>query len=258
MPKWQRELWLKRMADVDIPPTEPFSSSPPVHIINAEEARFRRKIKKAIAQQQAILDRQAPEASRKPLDRDKTIATWRKQLAPYQRQLRNSFDHYIIAKREWEAAEKSLWQRMTGNAKKLEERADALFYGFLEVLLFVVQALLYIVGLYLEPPNSIRKNLDQKDKLELKLFKKMHDAELSAMADTQKLESWLNRRCESLVSIQQKRIEKWDINHKAEKDFARQEIKKLSASLIMKPLSLQDQIPLKPSFFQHNAPSSSL
>lgn len=116
IPKWQRELWLKRMADIDIPPTEPFSSSPPVHIISAEEARFRKEIRKAIAQQQAILDQKAPEASWKPLDREKTITTWRRQLAPYQRQLRKSFDRYIVAKREWQAAEQSLWQRMTGNA----------------------------------------------------------------------------------------------------------------------------------------------
>ncbi|WP_244895061.1 hypothetical protein [Acetobacter indonesiensis] len=229
------------MADVDIPPTEPFSSSPPVHIISAEEARFRKKIRKAIAQQQAILDQKAPEASWKPLDREKTITTWSRQLAPYQRQLRKSFDRYIIAKRKWQAAEKSLWQRMTGNTRKLEKRADALFYKFLEVLRFVVQALLYIVGLRSEPPQPIRSVLSEKSKPALDHFKKTYDAEFSAMADPQKLEPWLNRRFERLALTRQQRIEKWDEDHKVEKFCSRQKIERLSAMLITKQLTTHYQ-----------------
>lgn len=242
IPKWQRELWLKRMADIDIPPTEPFSSSPPVHIISAEEARFRKEIRKAIAQQQAILDQKAPEVSWKPLDREKTIATWRRQLAPYQRQLRKSFDRYIVAKREWQAAEQSLWQRMTGNARKLEKRADALFYEFLEVLRFVVQALLHIVKLHSEPPNPVRTVLSKNNQTALEQFKKTHDVEFSAMADIQKLESWLDQRLENMVQTQKKRIEQWNEKHKAKKDRARQEIEQLSILLAKKPIPLHPQV----------------
>lgn len=47
---------------------------------------------------------------------------------------------------------KSRWQHLTGKATKLERRADQLFFEFLEVLRFVVQALLHIVGLRAERP----------------------------------------------------------------------------------------------------------
>ncbi|MFT9113998.1 MAG: hypothetical protein ABF443_07790 [Acetobacter malorum] len=122
IPTWRRELWLKRMADVNTLTAEPLLSSSPIHIISAEKTRFRNEIRKAIAQQHAILDQQAPEASWKPPDRGKTIATWRRQLTPHQKQLSKSFDLYIVAKREWQEAEKSRWQRMTGKARKLENK----------------------------------------------------------------------------------------------------------------------------------------
>lgn len=102
IPAWRKELWLKRIADVDSLTAEPLPSSSSVHIISAEEACFRKEIRQAIAQQHAILAQQAPEASWKP----KMIATWRKQLTPYEKQLRKSFDHYSVAKREWQDAEK--------------------------------------------------------------------------------------------------------------------------------------------------------
>lgn len=244
--KWQRELWLKRMTDIDIPPTEPFSSSPPVHIISAEKARFRKEIRKAIAQQQAILDQQAPEVSWKPLDREKTIATWCKQLAPYQRQLRKSFDRYIVAKRQWQAAEKSLWQRMTGNARKFEKRADALFYDFLEVLRFVVQALLHIVGLRSEPPQPIRTVLSEKSKPAPDRFKKAYDAEFSAMADPQKLEPWLSQRFDNLVQARQRCIQAWNTAHTDEKNAAKREIERLSALLSTKPPRVNHRALLNP------------
>lgn len=113
IPAWRKELWLKKMADVDALTTKPLPSSSSVHIISAEEACLRKEIRQAISQQRAILEQQAPEATWKPLDRDKMIATWRKQLTPYQKQLRKSFDHYSVAKREWQDAEKSRWLRLT-------------------------------------------------------------------------------------------------------------------------------------------------
>lgn len=62
---------------------------------------------------------------------------------------------------------------------------------FLEVLRFVVQSLLHIVGLRAEPPNPIRSILSEKNKPALEHFRKTYDAEFSAMADIQMLEPWL-------------------------------------------------------------------
>nr|WP_298794539.1 hypothetical protein [uncultured Acetobacter sp.] len=247
IPTWQRQLWLKRMADVNTLTTEPLPSSSTVQIRNAEEARFRKEIRKAIAQQHVILDQQAPEASWKPLDRGKTLATWRRQLTPYQKQLRKNFDHYIVAKREWQKAEKSRWQRMTGKARKLEKRTDALFYEFLEILRFVVQALLHIVGLRSEPAWPIRTVLSEKNKPALQRFKKTYDAEFSAMADPQKLETWLDQRFDRIVQARQKRITDWNRAHKDEKNAAQNEIERLSSLLNTKNHKLKHQVLIEPS-----------
>ncbi|MBS1014997.1 hypothetical protein JK210_03290 [Acetobacter persici] len=246
IPAWRKELWLKRIADVDSLTTEPLPSSSSVQIVSAEEAHFRKEIRKAIAQQRAILDQQAPEASWKPLDRGKTIATWRRQLTPYQKQLRKSFDHYIVAKREWQEAKKSRWQRMTGKARKLEKRTDALFYEFLEVLRFVVQALLHIVRLRSEPPQPIRIALSEKSKPALERFKKTYDAEFSAIADPQKLETWLDQRFDRIVQARQQRITDWNRAHKDEKNAAKNEIERLSALLNTKNHKLEHQTFINP------------
>lgn len=151
--EWQRQCWLQRMADVDTPPTKPLLAETSVHIISIKEARFRKKIKKAIAEQQAILDQRAPETSWKPLGKAETLAKWRRKLIPYQKQLRDSFNRYNSAKQAWQDAKKNRLHRMTGKAQKLEKIADTLLFEFLEVLRFVVDALLHIVGLRLEPPS---------------------------------------------------------------------------------------------------------
>lgn len=255
IPAWRKELWLKRIADVDSLTTEPLPSSSSVQIVSAEEARFRKEIKKAIAQQHAILDQQAPEASWKPLDRGKTIATWRRQLTPYQKQLRKSFDHYIVAKREWQESEKSLWPRLTGKARKLEKRTDALFYEFLEVLRFVVQALLHIVGLRSEPPQPIRIALSEKSKPALERFKKTYDAEFSAMANRATLDVWLSSRFDRLVEARAQRIQQWNTVHQPEKGIARQEIERLSASLTTKPVSWHRRVDINQPFPNTQVPS---
>lgn len=242
MKEWQRQLWLQRMADVDTPSTNPLLPESPVHIISIDELRFYQKIKKDIADQQAILDQQPPEASWKPLDKEKTLAKWRRQLVPYQKQLRSNYDRYAVAKQEWRDAEKSRWHRMTGKAQKLEKIADTLFYEFLEVLRFVVEALLHIVGLRQEPPNPIRAMLNENDQAELERFKETHDDEFSAMADNQKLEPWLITRFENLLLARQQRIKQWNEDHKAKKDHARQEIKRLSALLIITSAPPQPQV----------------
>ncbi|WP_242013198.1 hypothetical protein [Acetobacter sicerae] len=231
MRKWQRELWLQRMADVDMPTTQPLLYTSSIRIISAEEARFRKELTKAIAQQQAILDQQAPEASWKPLDRDRTIATWRRQLIPYQKQLRKSFDHYIVAKREWKQAEESRWQRMTGRAGKLEKVCQQLLLEFLEILRFVIQALLHIVRLRSTPPEPVRSTLTEQDRPVLEEFRKQHDEEFTAMADTEKLEPWLQHRFDRLVKARTDRIRQWDKAHQAEKERARPVIARLRSKL---------------------------
>ncbi|GAA09612.1 hypothetical protein ATPR_2616 [Acetobacter tropicalis NBRC 101654] len=237
MKVWQRQFWLQRMSDVDIPSTKQFRPEFPVHIMSVDELRFRQKIKKEIAEQQAILDQKAPEINWKPQDKDKTLTTWRRQLVPYQKQLRKSFDRYNSAKQEWRDAEKNRWHRMTGKAQKLEKIADTLFYEFLEVLRFIVEALLHVVGLRPELPNPIRVVLSEKDQTTLEQFKKNHDTEFSAMADSQKLTPWLDQRFENMAQTRQKRIEQWKQEHKAAQDSARQEIKRLSLLLTTKPAS---------------------
>lgn len=257
MKEWQRQLWLQRMADVDTPSTKPLLPESHVHIISIDELRFYQKIKKDIADQQAILDQQAPESLWKPLDKEKILAKWRRQLVSYQKQLRKSFDRYNSAKQEWRDAEKRRWHRMTGKAQKLEKIADTLFYEFLEVLRFVVEALLHVVGLRPEPPNPLRAILNENDQTTLEQFKENHDTEFSAMADTHKLEPWLHKRFDTIMQARQKRIEHWNQAHESEKIRARQEIERLSALLTIKPVSLHRQAAASQRSFCSPASSSS-
>lgn len=257
MKEWQKQFWLQRMADVDTPSTKPLPPESPIHIISMGELRFRQKIKHSIAEQQAILDRQAPEISWKPLDKEKTLKKWRSKLVPCQRKLRHSFDRYNLAKQEWQDAKKSFWHRMTGKAQKLEKIADMLFYEFLEVLRFVVEALLHIIGIRSEPPSPIRTVLNKKDRTDLERFRKTHDAEFSAIADPKKLTPYLDQRFENMVQARQKRIERWNQEHEAEKDDARQEIERLSALLTIEPVSLSPQAAASQRRFCTPASSSS-
>lgn len=231
MRKWQRELWLKRMADVDTTATEPLSPPSSIRIISAGEARFRKEIEKAIAQQQAILDQSAPEADWAPLKREEMLAKWRKALTPYQKQLRSSFTRYHCARNDWKEAEESRWQRITGRAGKLEKICQQLLLEFLEILRFVVQALLHIVGLRSTPPEPVRPVLTEQDRPVLTKFRKQYDAEFTAMADPDKLEPWLSSRFDRLVQARTNRIRQWDIAHQPEKERARQEIARLHPKL---------------------------
>lgn len=257
MKEWQRQLWLQRMADVDTLSTRPLLPELPFHIISIDELRFHQKIKKDIAKQQAILDQQAPEASWKPLDKEKTLAKWRRQLVPYQKQLRSSYDRYAIAKQAWQDAEKNWWYRMIGKAQKLEKIADTLFYELLEVLRFVVEALLHVIGLRPEPPSPIRVVLNEKDQTALEQFKENHDTEFSAMADSQKLIPWLDQRFENMTQARQKNIERWNQEHEAEKKSARQEIERLSLLLTTKPAHLHRQAVINQHIANSSPPASS-
>ncbi|MFT8828763.1 hypothetical protein, partial [Acetobacter syzygii] len=156
----------RQMEDVDRPVVMPHIPPKPLYplILSAEEARIRRRIRRAILDQQAILDQKAPETGWAPLDRETTIAKWRESLTPYQIQLRTSFECYVTARKEWKQTTESRWQRMTGHAGKLEKICQRLLLEFLEVLRFVVQALLHVVGLRSTPPEPVRPVLTENDR----------------------------------------------------------------------------------------------
>lgn len=200
-------------------------------ILSAEEARIRHRIRQAIQEQQAILDQRAPEEGWAPLKREEMLAKWRKALTPYQKQLRSSFVRYHRAKKEWKQADESRWQRMTGRAGKLEKVCQQLLLEFLEILRFVVQALLHIVGLRSTPPEPVRSILTEQDRPVLEEFRKQYDAEFSALADPEKLEPWLQHRFDRLVQARADRIRQWDKAHQPEKERARQEIARLRSKL---------------------------
>lgn len=229
------ELKRRQMEDVDRPAVMPHPPPKPLYplILSAEEARLRHRIRLAIQAQQAILDQRAPEADWAPLKREEILAKWRKALTPYQKQLRSSFTRYRRAKKEWEQAEESRWQRITGRAGKLEKVCQQLLLEFLEVLRFVVQALLHIVGLRSTPPEPLRSILTEKDRPILEEFRKKHDEEFTAMADPEKLEPWLSYRFDRLVQARADEIRRWDKAHQAEKERARQEIARLRSKLVI-------------------------
>ncbi|GBR40694.1 hypothetical protein AA0475_0748 [Acetobacter peroxydans] len=227
------ELKRRQMEDVDRPAVMPHTPPKPLYrlILSAEEARIRRRIRRAILDQQAILDQKAPETGWAPLDRKTTIAKWRESLTPYQIQLRTSFECYVTARKEWKQATESQWQRMTGRAGKLEKICQRLLLALLEVLRFVVQALLHVVGLRPTPPEPVRSVLTEQDRPVLEDFRKRHDEEFTAMADPEKIEVWLSYRFDSLVQARQDRIWKWNKAHQPEKERARQEIARLRSKL---------------------------
>lgn len=221
------------MEDVDRPAVVPHIPPKPLYplILSAEETRIRHRIRQAIQEQQAILDQRAPEEGWAPLKREEMLAKWRKALTPYQKQLRSGFTRYRRAKTEWKQSEKSHWQRLTGRTGKLEKICQRLLLKFLEVLRFVVQALLHVVGLRSTPPEPVRSVLTEQDRPVLEDFRKRHDEEFTAMADPEKIEVWLSYRFDSLVQARQDRIWKWNKAHQPEKERARQEIARLRSKL---------------------------
>ncbi|MFT8370693.1 MAG: hypothetical protein ABF641_06375 [Acetobacter sp.] len=207
---------------------------------------IRHRIRQAIQEQQAILDQRAPEEDWAPLKREEMLAKWRKALTPYQKQLRSSFTRYRRAKKEWEQAEESRWQRMTGRAGKLAKVCQQLLLKFLEVLRFVVQALLHIVGLRSTPPEPVRSILTEQDRPVLEEFRKQYDAEFSAMAGPEKLEPWLQHRFDRLVQARTNRIRQWDKAHQSEKGQAKREISRLRSKLVI-PKGIAGNMPATPS-----------
>ena len=173
------------------------------------------------------------------------LTKWRKALTPYQKQLRSSFARYHRAKKEWKQADESRWQRMTGRAGKLEKICQQLLLEFLEILRFVLQALLHIVGLRSTPPEPVRSILTEQDRPVLTKFRKQYDTEFSAMADPEKLEPWLQHRFDRLVQARADRIRRWDKAHQAEKERARQEIARLRSKMAA-PKGLRNTMGIAP------------
>lgn len=248
------ELKRRQMEDVDRPTIVPHIPPKPLYplILSAEETRHRHRIRQAIQAQQAILDQRAPEADWAPLKREEMLAKWCKALTPYQKQLRSSFARYHRAKKEWKQATESHWQRMTGHAGKLEKICQRLLLEFLEVLRFVVQALLHVVGLRSTPPEPLRSILTEKYRPVLEEFRKQHEEEFTAMADPEKLEPWLSYRFDRLVQARAEQIRRWDKAHQAEKEQARQEIARLRSKLvILKGVTRNMPAPLPQPVIEH-------
>ncbi|MEE8663583.1 MAG: hypothetical protein SOH81_08390 [Acetobacter sp.] len=136
---------------------------------------------------------------------------------------------------------------MTGQAGKLEKICQRLLLEFLEVLRFVVQALLHVVGLRSTPPEPVRPVLTENDRPVLEAFRKQHDADFATMADPEKLEPWLSYRFDRLVQARQERIWQWDKAHQSEKERARQEIARLSSRLASPIPKIRTQTPIPSS-----------
>ncbi|MFT8781914.1 hypothetical protein [Acetobacter syzygii] len=91
-------------------------------------------------------------------------------------------------------------------SQKTGKICQRLLLKFLEVLRFVVQALLHVVGLRSTPPEPLRSVLTEKDRPVLEEFRKKHDEEFTAMADPEKLEPWFSYRFDRLVQARTERI----------------------------------------------------
>lgn len=87
-----------------------------------------------------------------------------------------------------------------------------------------------------ELPLPLRTVLNEMNRPVLERFKKTYDAEFSALADPQELETWLNQRFDTLIHARQRRIKAWNTAHTEKKNAARCEIERLSALLITKTL----------------------
>ena len=134
---------------------------------------------------------------------------------------------------------------MTGQAGKLEKICQQLLLEFLEILRFVVQALLHIVGLRSSLPEPVQPVLTERDRSALESFRKQYDAEFTAMADPEKLEPWLQHRFDRLVQARTDRIRQWNKAHKPEKERARQEIFRLRSKLAV-PEGLRNTMAIAP------------
>lgn len=235
--KLQQDLYRKRVADVDRPARspQPVPHTGPI-IKTVEEARLRRLLLNALQDRQATLDQQAPAMKRPLPDKEVILAQWRKNVQPYEKQLRNAYDRYCAAKT---ASEKSVWQRLSGKHRRLKKKFDQTALDFLEVLRFAIQGLLFIVGLRSRPPDPVRPVLTEQNRPRLERFKTKYDAEFGALANPKKREEWLSKQLEARNRARQRQIYDWNEKHRPAKEQARRDMSLLRSLLESKPFSAE-------------------
>ena len=109
------------------------------------------------------------------------------------------------------------------------------FLHLLDMIRYVVQALLHITRLRAAPPEPLRTTLTPQDKPALERFIKEYDDEFTAMAQPAKLSHWLNQRFDRMVRARDEKIRRWDKAHQPEKEQAGREIAQLRALLKTRP-----------------------
>lgn len=189
-------------------------------IRTVEEGRLRRLLLNAIQDRQTIPDQQAPVMKQPLPDRKVILTQWRKDLQPYEKQLRNAYDRYCAAKMASEQAEKSVWQRLSGKQRRLKRKFEQTTLDFLEVLRFAIQGLLFTVGLRSRPPDSVSPVVTERDRPRLERIKTKYDAEFAALANPRKREEWLSRQFEAQSRARQRLIYEWNEKHRPAKEQA--------------------------------------
>ncbi|WP_255029726.1 hypothetical protein [Acetobacter persici] len=257
--KLQQDLYRKRVEDVDRPVGSPQAVPHIGPIIRTvEEARLRRLLLDALHDRQAILDQQPPVMKRPLPDKEVILARWRKDLHPYEKRLRKAYDRYCSAKNASEESQKSVWQRLSGKHRRLKKQFDQAALGFLEVLRFAIQGLLFVVGLRSRPPDPIRPVVTDRNRPRLERFKTKYDAEFAALANPKKREDWLSKQFEAQSRARQRQIYDWNEKHRPAKEQARRDMSLFRSLLDSKPFSaertdltkLASQIPLEDSLLQ--------
>lgn len=227
-------------------------------IRTVEEARLRRLLLNALQGRQAILDQQAPAMKRPLPEKEVILARWRKDLQPYEKQLRKAYDRYCAAKTASEKAEQSVWQRLSGKHRRLKKQFDQTVLDFLEVLRFAIQGLLFVVGLRLRPPDPIRPVLTERNRPRLERIKTKYDAVFAALANPKKREEWLSKQFDTQNRARQRLIYDWNEKHRPAKEQARRDMSLFRSLLNSKPFSVEradltklaSQIPLEDDLHQ--------
>ncbi|WP_249212328.1 hypothetical protein [Acetobacter persici] len=257
--KLQQDLYRKRVADVDRPVRSPQAVPHTGPIIRTvEEARLRRLLLNALQDRQAILDQQAPAMKRPLPEKEVILARWRKNLQPYEKQLRKAYDRYCSAKKASEKAEKSVWQRLSGKHRRLKRKFEKTALDFLEVLRFAIQGLLFVVGLRSLPPDPIRPVVTERNRPRLERIKTKYDVEFAALANPKKREEWLSSQFEAQNRTRQRLIYEWNEKHRSAKEQARRDMSLFRSLLNSNPFSaeraeftkLASQMPLESDLLQ--------
>lgn len=115
-------------------------------------------------------------------------------------------------------AEKSVWQRLSRQHRRLKKKFEQTALDFLEVLRFAIQGLLFVVGLRSRPPDPIRPVVTERNRPRLERIKTKYDAEFAALAKPQKREDWLSKQFEAQSRARQRLIYDWNEKHRPAKE----------------------------------------